>query len=65
MLDKDITTDRQLIWDLIAQAKRAGDKHDNPHWVRCYADLEQALTNLDAFIARANEPIVNPKEDAA
>lgn len=40
-------------WQRKIQDELQEDLHISKSWRRCYEDLDQAINNLDAFIARA------------
>lgn len=47
---------RQEIWEFESKIRKEKEGVTNPHWIKCYEELEHALSVLDAFIARSSVP---------
>ena len=48
----DAQFQREELWPLIERASCLARSVPNPRWARAYADLAQAASTVDAFIAR-------------
>ena len=50
---RDAQFSREELWPLIERASVLARATPNPRWSRAYADLAQAASTVDAFLARS------------